>query len=105
MYVPKISEAFGLATLFRSGAAMLATIACLRYEAAIVLPKRDDDAAQLFVICGLVLMAITTLTAILTYVFGPRLLYPRKARIEFNIECFTPIPAYWHTDLWRSSAA
>ena len=67
-------EAFGLATLFRSGAAMLAGIACLRYEMAIVLPKKDDDAAQLFAICGLALMTMTTLTAILTYVFGTRLL-------------------------------
>ena len=67
-------EAFGLATLFRSGAAMLAAIACLRYEMAIVLPKKDDDAAQLFAICSVVLIAMTTLTAILTYVFGIRLL-------------------------------
>jgi O-antigen/teichoic acid export membrane protein len=29
-------EAFGLAALFRSGAVMLAAIACLRYEMAIV---------------------------------------------------------------------
>jgi O-antigen/teichoic acid export membrane protein len=33
-------EAFGLAALFLSGAAMLAAIACLRYEMAIVLPKK-----------------------------------------------------------------
>jgi lipopolysaccharide exporter len=67
-------EAFGLATLFRSGAVMLAAIACLRYEMAIVLPKKDDDAAQLFAICGLALLTMTTLAAILTYVFGTRLL-------------------------------
>jgi O-antigen/teichoic acid export membrane protein len=67
-------EAFGLAALFRSGAGMLAAIACLRYEVAIVLPKKDDDAAQLFAVCGLALMAMTTLTAVLTYVFGTRLL-------------------------------
>jgi O-antigen/teichoic acid export membrane protein len=67
-------EAFGLATLYRSGAAMLAAIACLRYEMAIVLPKNDDDASQLFAICSVVLTAMTTLTAILTYVFGTRLL-------------------------------
>jgi O-antigen/teichoic acid export membrane protein len=67
-------EAFGLAALFRSGAAMLAAIACLRYDMAIVLPKKDEDAAPLFAICGVTLMAMTTLTAILTYVFGTRLL-------------------------------
>ena len=44
-------EAFGLAALFQSGAAMLAAIACLRYEMAIVLPKKDEDAAPLFALC------------------------------------------------------
>jgi O-antigen/teichoic acid export membrane protein len=67
-------EAFGLASLFRSGVLMLAAIACLRYEMAIVLPKKDADAAQLFAICGVALIAMATLTAILTYVFGSRLL-------------------------------
>jgi len=67
-------EAFGLATLFGSGAAMLAAIACLHFEVAIALPKNDEDAAQLFAICGLALMAMMTLTGILTFVFGTRLL-------------------------------
>jgi O-antigen/teichoic acid export membrane protein len=68
-------EAFGLATFFGSGAAMLAAIACLRYEMAIVLPKKDDDPAQLFAICSMLLIAMTTLTAILTYAFGNRFLH------------------------------
>jgi lipopolysaccharide exporter len=67
-------EAFGLAALFRSGAAMLAAIACLRYEMAIVLPKKDEDAAPLFALCCIALVAMTILTAILVYVFGTRLL-------------------------------
>jgi O-antigen/teichoic acid export membrane protein len=67
-------EAYGLASLFRSGAVVLAAITCLRYEMAIVLPKEDEDAAQLFAICGLTLVGMTTLTAILTYFFGARLL-------------------------------
>jgi O-antigen/teichoic acid export membrane protein len=68
-------EAFGLAQLFRSGTAMLALIACLRYETAIVLPKKDDEAAQLFALCCVLFIVVTTLTAILTYVFGARLLF------------------------------
>ena len=67
-------EAFGLAALFGSGAMMLGGIACLRYEMAIVLPKDDEDAAQLFVLSCLTLMAMTTLTAILIYLFGTRIL-------------------------------
>ena len=67
-------EEFGLAALFRSGAIMLGTIACLRYEMAIVLPKNDEDAAQLFALSSITLMAMTALTAILTYFFGPWIL-------------------------------
>ena len=65
-------EAFGLAALFRSGAAMLAAIACLRYEMAIVLPKKDEDAAPLFALCCIALVAMTIFAAVLTMVFGTR---------------------------------
>ena len=67
-------EAFGLAALFRSGTMILGTIACLRYEMAIVLPKNDEHAAQLFALCYITLMAMTALTVILTYLFGTRAL-------------------------------
>ena len=67
-------EAFGLASIFRSGTTMLALIACLRYEMAIVLPKKDDEAAQLFALCCVLFIVMTILTAIITYVFGTRLL-------------------------------
>ncbi|MBT8364168.1 MAG: lipopolysaccharide biosynthesis protein [Deltaproteobacteria bacterium] len=71
-------EAFGLASLFRSGAVMLAAIACLRYEMAIVLPKNDEDAVQLFALCYIILIAMTALTAILTYLFGTQVLFYMK---------------------------
>ena len=68
-------EAFGLAELFRSGAMMMGMIACLRYEMAIVLPKNDEDAAALFVLCCIALVVMTTLTAILILFLGPRILF------------------------------
>jgi O-antigen/teichoic acid export membrane protein len=68
-------EAFGLAALFGSGAAMAAAMACLRYEMAIVLPKNDEDAVQLFALCYIILIAMTAMTAILTYLFGTRVLF------------------------------
>jgi len=67
-------EAFGLAALFNSGATMLGVIACLRYEMAIVLPKKDKDSAQLFALCCIALVAMVSLTAVLTVVFGTRAL-------------------------------
>jgi len=67
-------EEFGLAALFGSGAMMLGAIACLRYETAIVLPKKDEDAASLFVLCCIALVAMTIFVAVLTMVFGTRAL-------------------------------
>jgi O-antigen/teichoic acid export membrane protein len=67
-------EAFGLAALFRSSALMLAAIACLRYEMAIVLPKKDEDAAALFALCCSALVVMTIFAAVLTEVFGNRVL-------------------------------
>jgi O-antigen/teichoic acid export membrane protein len=68
-------EAFGLSELFRSGAMMLGMMSCLRYEMAIVLPKNDEDAAPLFALCCIALVAMTTLAAILTFLFGTRALF------------------------------
>ena len=63
-------EAFGLAALFRSGAVMLAAITCLRYEMAIVMPEKDEDAAALFALCCLSLVGMTLLAAALSMFFG-----------------------------------
>lgn len=67
-------EEFGLAEIFRTGVAILGAIACLRYEMAIVLPKKDEDAAPIFVLCFITLLATTTLTTIITMLFGARVL-------------------------------
>ena len=100
-------EAFGLAALFNSGVTMLGMIACLRYEMAIVLPKNDEDAAPLFALCCIALVAMTTLTAILTLSFGTRaLLYLDAVELKpilwlFPISVFlvgSQLPlSYWHT--------
>jgi len=41
-------EAFGILALFTAIASILAVVACMSYELAIVLPADDDDAANLF---------------------------------------------------------
>ena len=68
-------EEFGLAALFGSGTMTLGSIACLRYEMAIVLPKKDEDAAALFVLCCIALVAVTIFAVVLTMVFGTRALF------------------------------
>ena len=40
-------EAFGVVALFASITGILGVVACLRYQLAIMLPKTDEDAANL----------------------------------------------------------
>lgn len=42
---------FGVFNLFTSIGSILAVVACLRYEGAIVLPEKDKDAANVFTLC------------------------------------------------------
>ena len=48
LYAP---EAFGIVALFTSIAGILGVIVCLRYEMAIMLPERDEEAANLLGVC------------------------------------------------------
>ena len=43
-------EAFGFAALFTSIAGIISVVACLRYELAIMLPKTDEEAANLIIV-------------------------------------------------------
>ena len=47
LYLP---EAYGLFGTFTSFSLILSTIICLRYEVAIILPERDEDASDLLVV-------------------------------------------------------
>ena len=55
-------EAFGLFALFSSIISILVTVGCLRYELAIMLPKSDEDAANVFGLCIFLLMVITVVS-------------------------------------------
>jgi lipopolysaccharide exporter len=55
-------EAFGLAALFTSIISILVVIACLCYEPAIVLPKSDEEAANIFGLCVLIAVCISLAT-------------------------------------------
>lgn len=52
-------EAFGLMALFMSIIGILSVIACLRYELAIMLPKSDEEAANVFGLCILIVASIS----------------------------------------------
>jgi len=52
-------EAFGLVALFTSITGILGVIVCLRYELAIVLPKSDEEAANIFGLCMLLVVVVS----------------------------------------------
>src|SRR5690554_2501445 len=54
-------EAFGFYALFASITGILGVIACMRYELAIMLPKTDEEAANLL---GLSLLSVTVISAL-----------------------------------------
>ena len=55
-------EAFGLVALFTSITGILGVIVCLRYELAIVLPKSDEEAANIFGLCMLLVVVVSAIT-------------------------------------------
>jgi|GEM_PF-473080 len=57
-------EAYGLAALFASIPAIIVGIGCLCYDQAILIPKRERDAANLFSLSIIILICLTLLTAI-----------------------------------------
>ena len=54
-------EAYGLLAIFTSLVSILGVFACLRYEFAIVLPKTDEEAANVFGLCISILLVISLL--------------------------------------------
>lgn len=72
LYVP---EDFGAFSLFIATAAMFSIVAGLRYDAAIVLPKSDDDAIALIIFCSLfsTLMSFLCLAVVILFRVFPGL--------------------------------
>ncbi len=66
LYTP---EDFGVLALFTSITSILGTIATGRYELAIMLPKKDEDAINIFALGFIINVAISLLTLILVIIF------------------------------------
>lgn len=60
LYTP---EDFGVLAVYASLLCVLSTVATLRYELAIPLPKRDEDAAALVVLCLVIVLGMSLLVA------------------------------------------
>ncbi|MGD6831741.1 lipopolysaccharide biosynthesis protein [Sutcliffiella halmapala] len=63
-------EAFGIFTLFSSIVIVLSVIATWRYELAIVLPKEEEDAANVLWISNICVLLTTFISIILILLFG-----------------------------------
>lgn len=61
-------EAFGIAALFISITTILGIIICLCYEQAIILPEKDEDAANMLALCIFIAMLISSLTVSLIWI-------------------------------------
>jgi len=62
--------AFGLFALFISITAIIGVIACLRYELAIMLPERDEEAANILGICFILVIIISLSLFPIIYFLG-----------------------------------
>src|SRR5690554_6729775 len=62
-------EDFGVFALYTSILGIIAVVACWRYELAIVLPEKDEDAANLLVLSICICFGMAVLTLILVALF------------------------------------
>ena len=60
-------EAFGVAALFVSITSIIGVVACLRYELAIMLPKTDEEAVNLFSVSLFFVLIITGISALIIF--------------------------------------
>lgn len=66
-------SAFGIFALYSSMISVIATIASLRYELAIVLPKKDDEATNLLAISFFITFGLSALTTVFIFFAGDRI--------------------------------
>jgi len=75
-FIPVLSrlfppEAYGVATIFGTVASVICIISCLRYQLAIVLPERDEDAAPIFSLCVFLSVVVAALVCAAIWGLGP----------------------------------
>lgn len=76
MYGP---EAFGIAAIFMSITGIIGVIACLRYEMAILLPEKDEEAVNILGLCLILSAVVSILTVPMIWLSKESLLQMLKA--------------------------
>ncbi len=72
-------EAFGQSALFASIVGIAACVVCLRYEVTIMLPEKDEDAANLLALCLALALLFSIMTIPVIWLGGGCLLHLLKA--------------------------
>lgn len=72
-------EAFGLSALFGGIAGIIGVVACLQYDAAIILPKDDEDAVNLLGLSFFFVTLVSITTVPVIWLIGPQILGLMKA--------------------------
>lgn len=100
-------EAFGVLNVFTSLVTIITVVICLRYEFAIVLPEKDEDAANLVGLCVLIALGISIFAGLVLLILGRPLVNLLKAPylyvflwlipIGLLIQGFFQALNYWNT--------
>lgn len=89
-------EAYGTAALFTSITGVISVICCWRYELAIVIPEKDEEAASIFFVSLLATFITTAITVILTSFYAETLFKLLKSENLLPYKWFIPIFVLLH---------
>lgn len=89
-------DAYGTATLFTSITGVLAVVACWRYEIAIVVPEKDEEAASVFFVSLFSAIITTLLTSILTAFYAEPIFKLLKSESLLPFKWFIPVFVLLH---------
>ena len=99
--VPVISrffgpEAYGTTALFLSITGVLAVVSCWRYEIAIVVPEKDEEAASVFFVSLFSALITTLLTSVLTAFYAEPIFRFLKSESLLPFKWFIPVFVLLH---------
>ena len=84
-------EAYGTAALFTAITSVLAVVACWRYELAIVIPEKDEEAASVFFVSLFATVVTTLLVSLLTAFWAESIFKLLKSEVLLPYKWFIPL--------------
>lgn len=87
-------EAMGIAAIFLSIVSLIGLIGCFTYDLAIILPKSDEDAANILILCFALVFIVSGLVALLILVCGSSIFALFKVPELESVKWFIPIGVF-----------